>query len=230
MGSEFSGFRQETLEFLADLAANNESAWFDANRSRYQEHLVEPARAFVEAIRPGLQALDPRLKADPRINGSIFRINRDTRFSADKRPYKEELGFRFPAGDVSAGASGFYLRIRPALVGLAAGVWGFPPGVMASYREAVADDARGVALSDMLDGLKLGGCRYAPDAYKRVPAPWPKEHPRGDLLRQKGLMVGVDSEPPVELTTPAFVDWCLERFASLAPVHRWLGEVAVDAG
>lgn len=91
-------FSAETVEFLTDLRAHNDKAWFDANRARYEFGYVEPAKDFVEVMGPGLEKLVPGIHAEPSVRGSIFRINRDIRFSSDKRPYKDHLDFWFWEG------------------------------------------------------------------------------------------------------------------------------------
>ena len=176
----------------------------------------------MEAIGPRLQGLDPDLGYEPKVNGSLFRINRDTRFSQDKRPYKSELGFRFWAGtDRKAPRSSLFMRITPAFVGFGAGVWMFEPPALTTYRQAVGG-APGAELAAAMTGLNDHGCRVYGEGLKRVPAAWPQDHPRADLLKRKGLVVGLDEAHPAELTTPGVVDWCVARFERMLPVHRWL--------
>lgn len=222
----FSGFSKEALRFYRELSANNSKEWFEDNAGRYREHVLEPAKAFVETIGDGLKKIDRALYAQARVNGSIFRINRDVRFSKDKTPYKTELAFRFWHGeDKKRAPSGFYMRIRPSGVGIMTGVWAFEPAALLRYREAVADTRRGRALARAIEGLESNCRRYGADSLKRVPKPWPADHERADLLRAKGLAVGKDVKAPKQLHEPAFVDWCLEQFERLSPVHRWLVEV-----
>jgi len=64
-------------------AGHNSKSWFDANRQRYEAAYLDPAKAFVDAIGPQLRELVPGISTEARVNGSIFRINRDTRFSKD---------------------------------------------------------------------------------------------------------------------------------------------------
>ena len=82
----FSGFPTETIDFLADLRANNSKEWFDGNRKRYDEHYIGAAKEFVVAAGEALTELVPDIVAEPKVNGSIFKINRDVRFSKDKTP------------------------------------------------------------------------------------------------------------------------------------------------
>ena len=77
----FNGFASETLQFFTDLSANNNKPWFEAQRSDYENYVMEPARAIVIALGERLRDLAPKVMADPRVNKSIFRIYRDVRFS-----------------------------------------------------------------------------------------------------------------------------------------------------
>src|SRR5664279_4905169 len=86
--TEFAGFPAATFEFLNGIAANNEKTWFDAHRGLYDAGYVEPAKAFVTAIGPKLREISPNVQFEPKVNGSLGRVNRDIRFSKDKRPYK----------------------------------------------------------------------------------------------------------------------------------------------
>src|SRR5210317_2244799 len=93
----FPGFPRAARRFLADLAANNDRAWFNDHKDVYKEQLVAPALDFVTVMGRKLARTAPEVVADPRSNGSgsLFRIYRDTRFSKDKTPYKTHLSMHF---------------------------------------------------------------------------------------------------------------------------------------
>src|SRR3954449_1540080 len=148
----FAGFPSEGLEFLEGLAADNSRDYFEAHRSTYEAALLQPAKDFVVALGEELSArVSPGLRAEPRINGSILRINRDTRFSSDKRPYKEHVDLWFWEGEgPSRERPGLFLRLRPATVTLGAGMHRFEPGALAAYRAAVADETAGRALESAI--------------------------------------------------------------------------------
>jgi uncharacterized protein (TIGR02453 family) len=140
MTVSFKGFSRELPRFLDELASHNRKEWFDANRSDYEDHYVEAAKSFVEAIGPRLRKLTPGLIAEPRINGAIMRINRDVRFSKDKTPYKTNVGiqFRHSAGkDVHA--PGLYLHIEIDEVFLGSGIWRPEAEGLANIRKAMID-------------------------------------------------------------------------------------------
>src|SRR5918996_1594329 len=136
-------FGPELFSFLADLRANNDREWFAANKHRYEEHLLEPAMAFVDAFAPRLRKLSPHFRADSRPSGgSLFRIYRDTRFSKDKSPYKTHLGLHFRherAKDVHA--PGYYLHIGPDEVYAGAGIWHPDTDGATRIRESIVVDA-----------------------------------------------------------------------------------------
>ena len=80
-------FTKEFNSFFADLAKNNKTEWFHANKKRYEEFVKEPFEEFVAEMISRMQKEDPEINILPK--EAIFRINRDLRFSKDKKPYKE---------------------------------------------------------------------------------------------------------------------------------------------
>src|SRR5262245_46258548 len=107
-----ASFGPGLFSFLADLRANNNREWFAANRDRYEEQLLEPALAFIDAFAPRLEKISPHFRAVARPSGgSLFRIYRDTRFAKDKSPYKDEPRYPLPA---RAGEGRPSARLLPA--------------------------------------------------------------------------------------------------------------------
>jgi uncharacterized protein (TIGR02453 family) len=86
--TDFQGFTAESFSFFEELARNNHKAWFDANRARYDQHVVGAFRGLLEALTPFLTKLNPHFETGGKTNGNFSRINRDIRFSKDKSPYK----------------------------------------------------------------------------------------------------------------------------------------------
>jgi uncharacterized protein (TIGR02453 family) len=221
----FAGFPQDGLDVLAGLAADNTREYFDAHRATYESALLEPAKAFVVTLGEQLRShVSPGIRAEPRVNGSILRINRDMRFSADKRPYKEHLDMWFWEGDApSRERPGYSVRPKSATVVLSAGMHRFEPAALAAFRAAVDDDRRGEALEIAIDDatarreIRLGGL-----AYKRVPREYDRDHPRAELLRHGALYVSGEWKLPRVVSGPKFVGWVADRLLDMAPVERWL--------
>jgi|SRR5579859_43357 len=219
----FRGFPKGTVTFLAGLSKNNDKEWFEAHRADYDACLVEPAKAFVEALGPALEKVDAKVHAEPKVNGSIMRIHRDVRFARDKSPYKDHLDMWFWSGKKKGWeCSGFFFRLTPKTLLLGAGMHGFMPPVLARYRRAVLDDAKGRALASVVAKLRKEGRDVGGETYKKVPAGVPKDHPRAALLRHGGLYVGWEGKHPAELFTPKAVDFVVKEYGKLAPLHRWL--------
>lgn len=134
-------FTAATFRFLRTLARNNERDWFNANKSRYESIVLDPALAFIEAMGPRLERISQHFVAVPkRSGGSLMRVYRDTRFSRDKTPYKTNIGiqFRHELGkDVHA--PGFYVHVEPGGCFLGAGIWHPDPDALARIRNRIAE-------------------------------------------------------------------------------------------
>jgi len=220
----FAGFSESTFQFLAELARNNERAWFEAHRADCDSAIVEPAKSLVEALAPGLRALDPKIHAIPRVRGSIKALERRRQFPNAKRPpYKESLDLWFWSGPKRFwDNSGFYLRLTASRLVLAGGMIEFQKETLARYRDALLDDARGPELVAIVDALRGAGYVVGGEGYQRPPRGFPADHPRAGLAKHRGLFTTLDIEHPAELRTASFVDFTLGHFRSFEPLHAWL--------
>jgi uncharacterized protein (TIGR02453 family) len=223
----FDGFPRPALDFLAGLAENNDRAWFEDHRAEYEQSLLEPARDLVVALGEELDRRGMPVHADPRVNGSIFRINRDTRFSKDKRPYKTHLDLWLWQGEgPSRQCPGYFFRLTPQELLLGAGKHHFEPELLARYREAVADPDRGSALVDAVERVEAAGHQLGGRHYKRMPAGYEADGRRAELLLHAGLYAFAKIAPvPPEAHTPELPALCATRFAELAPVQEWTVEL-----
>jgi uncharacterized protein (TIGR02453 family) len=223
----FSGFPESTVRFLTALSQHNDRAWFDAHRDECDRAVVEPAKALVETLGSRLRAIDPAIRAIPRVRGSIHAFERRMRFrSADTAPYRPYLDLWFWSGPKRVwDNSGFFVRLGPERLVLAAGMVEFQKATLARYREHVLDERRGSALASVVDELRSLGYVVAGEGYKKVPKGVPAEHPRASLLKHRGLFSTRDTEHPKELATPEFVDFALAHFTRMARLHAWLVEL-----
>jgi uncharacterized protein (TIGR02453 family) len=212
-------FGPELFKFLSDLRAHNDREWFTANKQRYEEHVLEPALAFIEDVGYRLQGVSPHFRADPRRSGgSLFRIYRDTRFSKDKTPYKTNTGmyFRHERGR-DEDAPGYYLHLAPGEVFGGGGIWHPGTKALTRIREAIARDPDGWRRASALDeGLELGG-----DTLKRVPSGFDKDHPLADDLKRKDFFASVRLSEEAA-TAPGFLDRYTRVCESAAPLMRFL--------
>jgi uncharacterized protein (TIGR02453 family) len=222
---DFSGFPKALPRFFAQLEKNNTREWFESHRQDYEELYVEPARAFVTAIAPGLRKISASVCAEPRINGSIMRINRDTRFSTDKKPYKNGLHFLFREGPKGVmGTPGFYIRIDAKEVRFAVGVLAMVPEQLEHFRAAAVDKTSGAALQKVVEAVRKSGAAIEGEHFKRLPRGYDADHPNAALLKHIGLYATRGNKHPPDLFSPKAVDYCLRTFVQLYPVQKWVVE------
>lgn len=202
----------ETLAFLTDLKANNRRDWFEANRGRHETALAAPARLFAAELAERLTAA-----SGAPVTARIYRLHRDLRFARDKTPYNAHLHIGFSG----AGPGAWLVGLEPGKLVLGYGVMGFEGATLESWRAAVAGPV-GAALEGILERLGARGLRLDPPELKRVPAPYPTDHPRAALLRRKSLVVW-DDDQPLEAAfgaeAPARLAAALRLFD---PLHDWL--------
>ncbi len=221
----FPGFPKGTATFLRGLARNNDKAWFDTHRADYESCYVEPAKTFVAAIGPRLQKLSPSVAFEPKINGSLFRINRDIRFSKDKRPYKNHIDLWFWHGDRRGwGTPGFFFRMYADSLILGAGMHRFEKPQLETFRQAVVDDRAGKALAKTADKVRAAGYAIGGATRKTVPRGFDADHPRAAFLLHDGLFASLESKPGQLTETPEFLDYCIGHFKAMAPIAKWLLE------
>lgn len=102
---------KHTLQFLEELSHNNTKSWFEQHRNRYTQAQSE-IKSFIEIWLNEFGKIDESIAhLDPK--KCIFRIHRDVRFSANKNPYKTNLGAYLYKGDKQANYAGYYLHIEP---------------------------------------------------------------------------------------------------------------------
>jgi uncharacterized protein (TIGR02453 family) len=224
----FEGFPREGFRFFREIKVNNNREWFQDHKQEYIDYLQDPAVAFIVALGERLKPEFPGITYDTRTNGagSVMRIYRDIRFAKDKSPYKDHLGVNLWDGPQKKGSPGFHFFMDSNDAVFYGGFHMFPKEYLAAYRDAVADDRSGEEIEKALKQLsqakdfEVGG-----EQLKRVPAGYDQDHPRGDLLRYKGMWV---KSPPFTrevLESPKLVDVCAKHAHTMGAVHHWFVNV-----
>lgn len=135
-------FSDAAFKFLRGLARHNDRAWFQANKDRYDTHVRAPFQRLLTDLQPDVLAVSPHYRADPKpVGGSLFRIQRDTRFANDKTPYKSWQGARiFHARGRQVEAPSFYLHLQPGNCFVGAGLWHPQPATQRQVRQFIFDN------------------------------------------------------------------------------------------
>jgi uncharacterized protein (TIGR02453 family) len=135
----FTGFSQQSVTFLKDLAANNNKEWFEKHRDVYEHHIMEPLRQLVIDLGPDLKKIDKVIDTTPAVNKTISKIYRDTRFSKDKSPFRTGLWLSFRrSGKIWGNVPEFYFYFTPEEYQYGMGFYSATPVNMAKFREHIA--------------------------------------------------------------------------------------------
>ena len=224
MAARQAYFAPALFDFLRELRMNNDREWFQRNKSRYEAEVRNPALRFVEDVGPALRGVSRHIVADPRpVGGSLFRINRDIRFAADKSPYKTAVGMSFGHDRGRMGAApGFYLHLEPGesfggggvhmpdtatLRRIRDAIVGDPPG----WRRLVEDPSFAPAFTPMGEVLK------------RVPQGYAADHPHVEDLKRKSYVWHVRFSE-AEVCAPDLMDRFVEACRAASPFSRFLAK------
>ena len=190
-------FTPKTFAFLKDLEKNNNKAWFQKNKARYEDDLLEPMLGFIRAMAPRLDKISPHIRAsDKKVGGALMRIYRDVRFSKDKSPYNTFLAARFghEAGK-SAGGVGFYFRVTATDCGLGTGIWQPETALAHKIRTHISKHPKawktattGKAFRDTFGAL-------AGESLKRPPKGFDPEHVHIEDLKRKDFVAFTEWKP-----------------------------------
>jgi len=217
-------YTKQTIPFLKKLAKNNNREWFNVNKQQYEDAVRGPALAFIENMAPALEKISPYFDANTKkVGGSLMRVYRDTRFSADKTPYKTNIGvhFRHVRGkDVHA--PGFYVHVEPKDVFIGAGIWHPESSTLKAVRQLMdeyPDEWRSIV-------KKVTGrteWEFSGESLKRPPKGYDKEHPLLDDLKRKDYIV-IANLPVASITEKDFHKQVAKRFKQAAPLVKFLCE------
>lgn len=219
------------MQFLVDLAGNNERTWFQARKYQYERLLKEPLELLCVALAERFEARGLPLRADPK--KSPFRIYRDVRFSKDKSPYKTNLGADFPYVDERAGGGdgdgphsggGGYVHISPSESFVGGGMWHPEPARLAAFRALVDTDPDRVTEAVEEPGFVARFGSVNGDKLKRVPTGYPPDHPHAELLKLKDVVFG-RTLALEEVFSADLPDILVADFAAAMPVYRLLASL-----
>ena len=185
----FAGFPKDTIEFLSDLRDNNNRDWFQANKLRYEQSVLEPALELIRSLEKPLAKVAPLLRVEAKkMGGSLMRIYKDTRFSKDKTPYKCNIGIQFRhqhGRDVHA--PGVYLHIAPDECFVGVGTWRPPDEALKWIREYIVDQE--TSWRKVINNKKFREAfAMYEDRLKSTPRGFDKQHPLIDELRQQSFI------------------------------------------
>jgi len=198
----FPGWPAEALEFFEGLEADNSKTYWQRNRDVYDSMVRAPMEKLLEELAPEFG------------EGRIFRPYRDVRFSPDKSPYKTNIGAVIGDG---------YIQLTADGLGAGSGMWEMAPDQLERYRVAVSEDLSGVKLVDLVARASAAGVEVTGhEVLKTAPRGYPKDHPRIELLRFKGLITWREWPAAAWLGTRRAKDRVIEFLRLSKPLNDWL--------
>jgi len=199
----FTGWPAEAIEFYEGLEADNSKAYWQDHKVVYEKQVLEPMQELLRELAPEFG------------EGKIFRPYRDVRFSRDKSPYKTAMGATLSAGG--------YVHLSAEGLGAGSGMYHMEPPQLDRFRRAVADDRTGKELEKLVAAARKKGMDVsAHESLKTAPKGYPKDHPRIDLLRQKGLITWRSWPVGAWLGTKQAKTRVVEFLRASRPINDWL--------
>jgi len=225
MTSNTSIFSKNTLSFLNELSANNNKEWFHDHQMEYEEYYKMPVRELVSQMSQRFAELQLPFHSSPKF--SLFRINRDIRFSKNKDPYKTNIGILFPyslepINNKCVDKPGLYFHLETGKSFIAGGVHTPTPEDLNKIREHIDEnwsDLEKVVkrksfiseFSIILEGEKL----------KRIPRGFSEDHPKADWLKLKTFIVEQEVSDSI-FTGNDLSDLIIRKAISIAPFLNFL--------
>ena len=201
----FDGWPVEAIDFYDGLEEDNSKEYWHAHKAVYET-----------SVRAPMDELLAELAAEFG-EGRIFRPNRDVRFRADKSPYKTEIAAHLGGGG--------YVKLSGAGLGAGNGLYMPASDQLERFREAVDAESSGKALVDLVAATRAKGIEVtAHESLKTAPRGYPKDHPRIDLLRLKGLIVWREWPVAPWLHTRKAKARVVDLLRASRPIVGWLDE------
>jgi uncharacterized protein (TIGR02453 family) len=220
--SRYATFKPETIKFLGDLRRNNNRDWFNDNKTRYEEQVLDLALNFIQSMQDPLKEFAPHFTAVPkRMGGSLMRVYRDTRFSKNKLPYKTNIGIQFRHEQAkNAHSPGYYVHIDPDEVFLGAGMWLPESEPLLGIRQRIADRSaewqRVMSDKSFSRHFSLGGT-----SLKRPPRGFDKDHPMIEDIKRKSF-IAVKNMSHDDVLSPRFQRKVETAFKAATPYMQFL--------
>ncbi len=216
-------FTNDIFRFFRELGRHNCKEWMDANRERYQESVVAPFRALLEALTPAVLALDSRFDVGGRTGANFSRINRDIRFAKDKTPYRAQMYVQFRGSWPKAKEAGqLYVGLSTDAVTAGFRIYGGQPRKLSPLAQIAAPrvlaNPRWIAQQKKRLGRRYESYWYSVEkgewtqhnGWPESPAEWKKIH--GWIVRRK--------LPPSAATRSNFTNEAARVFRELFPLYR----------
>jgi uncharacterized protein (TIGR02453 family) len=220
-------FSPAALSFLRALKRHNDRGWFKARQEIYEVELRAPMMAIIDRLADDFRRFAPELIASPRL--SLYRIYRDTRFSADKSPLKTHVAAVFPCRGLGKHeGAGLYFHVSPTEVVIAGGMYAPLTPHLVRVREHLAANLKRFRKIVDAPAFRRTCGEVHGERLARVPRGYAPDHPAAHYLAFKQILVGRE-HPPVLATLPRFYGELVTSFELMAPFVSFINEALVPS-
>ena len=217
---------KQVLDFLTQLAGNNNREWFQKNKKQYDTAKAE-VESFVNSIIPGIAKFDETVKF-VEAKDCMFRIFRDVRFAKDKSPYKINMGAWISQAGRKSSGPGYYIHLQPGESFLAAGVYMPEPDQLKKMRNEIYYNI--AEFKSILNDKKIK--KYCNDLSdfdkgKMAPRDFPKDFPDIELLKHKHYILSYPLRDEM-IASDHFHEVVLMAFKAMYPLNVFLKRALDD--
>lgn len=221
-------FSQKTLDFLFENRLHDSREWFAQHKKEYQELVIQPLRQLVMDLSPTMLELDPEFNTEPKVDKTICRVWRDTRYTKDPSLYRDHMWIIFKRGGRMHGTDhpGMYVEINQDGFSYGCGFYYASTAYMSCLRERIlAGDGAFQAAQEAYLGQKVfsmeGNCYKRPRYGHRSPEEqlW---------LERRGISFTADSHDFPLLFSPQLPEKLVQDMRLLFPVYRFLESTAQE--
>jgi uncharacterized protein (TIGR02453 family) len=222
MTERFPGFPAEGLKFLRQLKRHNDREWFQPRKEQFEKVLRDPMLALCARLNTEIAKFAPDYVSEP--NKAIFRIYRDTRFSADKTPYKTHLAAVFNNRLLPRNyGSGFYLHLETEKVGMGGGIYRPDAAKLKILRAHIAENVAEYSKTIKEARAKKITGEFEGHEVQRVPKGFDPEHPAAELLKCRSLFFFAELPAEAALET-TFEKEVVSRFRAISKFVQLLDQ------
>jgi uncharacterized protein (TIGR02453 family) len=215
---------QKVLEFLKDLAENNNKPWFDENRDKYLIAKKEIESFTIKLIQE-FGDTEPSI-ANLEAKECLFRINRDVRFSKDKSPYKTNFGISLNPGGKKSDLAGYYIHIEPGKSFVGGGLWMPMPEQLGKIRQEI--DYNLEQFEELIKAQtfkkQYGTLNSGKEiSLVRIPKGYEADSPAAEYLKLKSF-TATKPLPDNTIASKEFIEHCTTAFKALKPLIGFLNQ------
>ncbi len=220
-------FTREMINFYENLASNNNKEWFAENKGIYHDKIIPAAKEFVTDMGKMLETVVPNIQYKAKVDGSIFRIHKDTRINKGKPPFKTHLGIIFWHGNSRLDNPCFYFHIEPPFYHAGVGIARFTPEILSTYRTVVNDKKYIKTIADINETVEKNYFNIQGEKLKNVPKNIvPLNSLIAEYLKYKSIYINDEMPINKDFYSAELFPYIFDIFKKLTPFFNFLVDIS----